>query len=43
MPIAPTENSLPRNKTATVLQPFCRTHYYGLTIVSLLCVSRQNN
>ena len=25
--VAPTEISLPRNRTATVLLPACRTHY----------------
>ena len=27
VPVAPTEISLPRNRTATVLQPSFRTHY----------------
>ena len=43
MPIAPAEISLPRNRTATVLQPSCRAHYCGLTIVSSFCACWQNN
>ena len=31
MPIAPTEISLPRNRTATMLLPSCRAHYCGQT------------
>ena len=43
VPIAPTEISLPRNRTAMVLQPSCRTHYCGQTIDFSFCISWQNN
>lgn len=43
MPIAPTKISLPRNRTATILQPSCRTHYCGQTIDFSFCISWQNN